>query len=132
MFTPSLGLFDTLYHGRLASLHVNNDERIFDESSDGLSITFFEAWEPFKIKDISEFPEMPMWVVLSVMLSLCILHVLASTYIFQATLKEKFNARHLMQGFHSYIAPPLQLDWELLYRKDEQNECVLTCWRRCG
>ena len=132
MFTPSLGLFETLHHGRLATLDTYYGERMFDNSINGLPLTFYDSWKPFKIKDMAEFPGMPLRVVLTVMVSLCVFHILASAFILKVMLKEKFSGGLLMQGLHSFVAPPLQFDWELFYRDEHQNMSVLHSWRRYG
>ena len=130
LFTPSLGLLDTLHHGRLAALPVKNGQRIFTYSQDGVPITFSDAWQHLKIQDISDFPEIPMTVVLSIMIFTFLSHILASSGILKIKLGKKFSFGLMMQGFHSFIVPPLQFDWELFYRRDEENESVLNCWRR--
>ena len=127
LFTPSLGLFDTLHHGRLALL----DAYVDGNSADDLQITFSKSWEPFKIKDISEFPGIPMIVVLTVMLSLCIFHILASACILKVLFRKKLSGGLLLQSLHSFVAPPLQFDWELLYRDETQKLSVIQSWRRC-
>ena len=45
MFTPSLGLFDTLHHGMLATLPVSDGLREFDISDDG-SNRFLQVISP--------------------------------------------------------------------------------------
>ena len=130
MFTPSLGLFETLHHGLLATLNARRGERTFDISTNGLPVTFVDSWKPFMIKDITEFPGMPMSLVLTVMVSLCLFHILASACILKVALKKKLSGELLMQGLHSFVAPPLQFDWELFYRREHQNMSVLQCWKR--
>ena len=132
MFTPILGLYDTLHHGRLATLNVKTDlsQDIFDYTTDGLNVTFFDAWKPFRINHISEFPEMPMLGVLLLMGSLCVMHIFAFLWNLKVLLGEKINAGLLMQGLHSFIAPPLQYDWDLLYQEYPQNGTLHNCWRR--
>lgn len=132
MFTPSLGLFETLHHARLATLDtsVSESHKGFPYSPGDFNITFFHAWEPFKIKTIQQFLEIPLVAVLSLLVSTCILRIFASSGILKFGLKEKFCVGHLMQGLHSFIAPALQFDWEFFYRRDTENETVLTHWRR--
>ena len=130
LFTPSLGLFDVLHHGRLASISVKQDEHFLDRSADEVPPTFVDAWEPFKIKDIQSFRGIPMSGVLSIMVAVCLLHIFVSTCIMKFTLRGKFSSTLLMQGLHSFIAPPLQFDWEFLYRRNKPNSSVIDCWRR--
>ena len=132
MFTPSLGLFDTLYHGRLATLPVNDVKRriIFDFSSNGSAISFQEAWRPVRIKHISEFLDIPIWAVLLIISIACIFHIFGSTLIIKSRSRTNFNAKLVMEGLHSFIAPPLHFDWEYLYRSSSYKLTVLESWRR--
>ena len=132
MFTPSLGLFDTLHHGRLATLPVNDVQRrmIFDFSTNGSTISFQEAWRPLHIKNISQFLDIPIWAVLLIMAITCIFHIFASTLIIKSRAGTNFNAKLVMEGFHSFIAPPLHFDWEYVYRRSSYKLTVLESWRR--
>ena len=130
LFTPSLGLFDTLHHGRLATFHVNYGQRIFDYSSDGLPIKFVDAWEPFILDDISDFLHMPVTAVIVIMIVMAVLHIFVSTFILKITLKKNFSAELFVHRFHSLISPPLHVDWESIYRENEHTVPVLTCWKR--
>ena len=128
LFTPLLGLFDTLHHARLATLDFYGGQRTYETSP----VTNSIAWEPLKIKDISDFPEMHLITMFStgIMVCICLLHTIASTSIQKVTIRDKFSARLLMQGLHSFIVSPLQFDWELLYRTNKHNMSILNCWRR--
>ena len=99
-------------------------------STNASSISFSDAWEPFQLKDISEFTEVPVTLVSVAMVCIFILHILASTCILKIMLVKKLSARLIMEGFHAFIAPPLQFDWELFYETSQQKNNVLNCWRR--
>ena len=130
LFTPSLGLFDCLHHGRLAAIDVKEGEQIFDISVDGVGVNFSDAWQQFKIKDISHFPDMPVIAVLAILLVMVLFHFVSCSMILNLLLRRPFNTDMFIQGIHSYLSPPLHLDWELLYRKDPETNTVLGCWKK--
>ena len=133
MFTPILGLFDTLHHGRLATLNIKADKDNVDDTTYFSNTTFFEALKPFRINQISKFPEMPMIGVVILTVSLCVVHIFASVWNLKILLGKNINAKLLMQGLHSFIAPPLEYDWDLLYQEYTHNKTIWTihnCWKR--
>ena len=132
MFTPSLGLFDTLHHGRLAALYVDINERgrVFDLSTNGSAISFQEAWRPLKINNISEFSDIPIWAVLLILAMVCIFHIFAITLIIRSRGRKNLNVKLVLEGFHSFIAPPLHFDWEYFYRISSYELSVLDSWTR--
>ena len=132
MFMPSLGLFDALHHGRLAVIPIKKTEhgRIFDFSSNGSAISFEEAWRPLKIDNISEFLDIPILAVLIIFPVACIFHIFASTLIVKSITSAKFHAKLIIEGLHSFIAPPLHFDWEYLYRRSSYKLSVLESWKR--
>ena len=79
LFTPSLGLLDTLHHGRLGIIPLFEGQREFDRTADGLTITFEEAWEPFKLGNMTQFLDIPMACVVSILLTTFIVHLVAIT-----------------------------------------------------
>ena len=130
IFAPSLGLFDCLHHGRLAALPVNDNEMIFEYTHDGVPLNFSNGWEPLKINDISNFPDIPVVFVLAILITMILFHVFASSLIQKQTQQKQFSADLLLQGLYSFISPPLHLDWELFHRQNTENYSVLKCWKR--
>ena len=130
MFTPSLGLFESLHHGRLASISVVDGQRIFDNSLVGLPINFSDAWQPLKIKDIANFPDLPVMAVLIIFIIMVLLHIFATALLMKIISKHPFGVENIIEALRSFISPPLHLDWELFYRQDIQNISVLCCWKR--
>ena len=130
LFTPSLGLFDCLHHGRLGSIPVVDGQRIFDFSLDGVHLNFADAWEPYKLKDISYFPDMPVSAVSAVLVSMVLFHTFVTILILKLTLGKPFSTELLLQSIHSYLTQPLHLDWELLYRQDTKNNDVVESWKK--
>ena len=131
LFTPSLGLFDCLHHGRLAALHAKDGHHMkFYFSPDGLHMNFSDVWEPLTMKDISYFPDMPVIAVCLILMSMIVFHIFASTLFRKLCLKTQFSADYFLQGLHSFISPPLHFDWELLYGQNTENISVFHCWKR--
>ena len=129
LWTPSFGLFDTLHHERLGSLSVGPEygNETFEYLHDGTPISLLDAWEPFKIKEMFY---MSITAVSSLMVSICLLSILASTLVLKFSLRETPSPGLFMQGLHCFIAPPLHIDWEIFYRRDKEKASVLNWWRR--
>ena len=130
LFTPSLGLFDCLHHGRLGSISVRGGQRTFDIPLDGVHLNFSAAWEPFKIEDISYFPDMPVSAVSAVLASMVLFHTFVSILILNLLLRKPLSTELFVQAIHSYLTQPLHLDWELFYRQDTKNKTVLDSWKK--
>ena len=124
LFTPSIGTFDCLHHGRLAALGVG------DHSANSSAIGFAEIWEPLKINDITDFLDMPVSVVSIILIIMVLFHIFASSLTQKMILRRPLGAELFFQGLHSFISPPLHLDWELLFRQDSDATSVLNCWKR--
>ena len=130
LFTPSLGLFDTLHHGRLAALSVNDYKMEFDLSDDGTPITFQDAWEPYKMDHISDFLDIPVIGVASILVFMLLFHILGSACILKFAMRKQSNLRLLLEGFHTLITPPLHIDWEMFYRMSDGKESIKQSWKR--
>ena len=129
LFTPSLGLFDTFHHGRLGVLTVGDGEREFVMSEEGVSLTFKEAWEPFRLENASDFQTMPISMVVWLLLAIIFIHVSISSLTLRLFNMSTRLPPLIYQGFYSILTPPLHVDWEFFYRQDG-NKDVLKSWRR--
>ena len=130
MLTPSLGLFDTLHHGRLAALPVRGGEREFDFSVDGSKITFQEAWEPFMIDHIFLFLEIPVYGVVVILTTMLLFHIFGSACTLKLMKNKAAIPKLILEAFHTLIAPPLHIDWEMFYRLSDGTLSIKHCWRR--
>ena len=130
LFTPSLGLFNTLHHGRLAALPVREGGEEFDVSEDGSKITFQQAWAPYQIDHISLFLEIPVHGVVTLLAMMLIFHLFGSTCILKLTRNNKEIPELILEGFHTLISPPLHIDWEMFYRMSCWMQPITHCWRR--
>ena len=129
LFTPSLGLFDTFHHGRLAAINVRDGDRAFDTFGNGNPITFQEAWEPFRLDDAANFLFVSLTVTIWILFSTIVLHILAISCTSKIMIGTRSMSMAISQGFHSILNPPLHIDWEMFYRQDSTKD-VLKCWRR--
>ena len=127
-----MGLFDTFHHGRLAIISVANEEKLrdFSASDDDVSMTYQEAWDPFRLDSGSEFLNMPTFVIVALMLFMFLLHVIGSTIIMTIMSNVRATSSLLLHGFHSIISPLLHIDWEYHYRVNNKRESVLESWKR--
>ena len=132
LITPSLGLFDTLHHGRLGSLSAATISKtgLFDRSEHGLHITFHDAWKPFRLYTISDFLHIPSIVVPFILFSIGFIHICANSLLMKLTTKNTSLSSSLFHGLHSIITPPLHTDWELYYRNVDGKESIIKCWHR--
>ena len=131
LFTPTLGLFDTLHHWRLGALETQDGDRIFGYSIDDSPITFQTAWSEYKLGHKSEFIEIPTIAVISLMIGMFLFHIAIVTLALKLLILKKSRISNvLLEAFHSFLTPPLHYDWELIYRDNSQKESVLKCWKR--
>ena len=133
LFTPTLGLFDTLHHGRLAGLAATTvrnypNREPFGYTDDNSTITFYEAWQQFRIEEPSDFVDIPPLAVLAIILVMFTFHIIASSSILKLILKSK--SPFLPNGFYTLICPPLHYDWEFLYTQSDEKDAILKCWKR--
>ena len=130
-FTPSLGLFDTLHHGRLAALAVdiNANKEQFNYPINHINISFKEAWDKFRLDDATQFLDLPTWAVLILLVVGLVLHIFASSCIVHISTKGKANVRIMAEGFYTLITPPLHLDWEF-YHDSNKRDPIKLCWKK--
>ena len=134
LFTPSLGLFNTLHHGRLAAMSLRrNNIKTFDYSNDGMIITFEDAWNQFRIDDSSDFVEISSAAALGMVLAMFMFHVFACSCILKLALKGSSILSLLPRGFYTLISPPLHYDWEFFYmQSNEENPiAIVKSWKKC-
>ena len=132
LFSPSLGLFDILHHGRMGSLHVDiiMKTSIFDESDHGKQVSFHDAWEPFRLNSITDFLDIPVIGVSFILVSVGCMHIWANSFLMRLTTKNTSFSRSILHGLHSIITPPLHTDWEMFYRNTDGKKSVIESWHR--
>ena len=130
LFTPSLGLFDTLHHARCAALPIREGRREFDISDDGSKITIQQAWEPYQIDHISLFLEIPLIGVVTILTTVLLFHIFGSTCILNLMGNKNPIPESILQAIHTLISPPLHIDWETFYRKSDGKLPIKQCWKR--
>lgn len=126
-------MFDTLHHARLALKNVYDGSREFDVSDGGLTISFQEAWDEFRLDDWSHFLNMPILVTVALMTTMFVLHMFVSSTVvhyMERPARSNVISDKVLQGFHSILSPPLHLDWEYYYRNRQRDDTVVKCWEK--
>ena len=131
LFIPFLGLLDTLHHGRLGIIpvHVHSRLREFDRIANGTPVTFEEAWAPFKLDSMTQFLDIPMICVGTILVSMLAFH-LFSTTCYLKFMKHQALSISIMEAFHSILTPPLHVDWEWFYRQNNYKTSVTKFWNK--
>jgi hypothetical protein len=123
------------YHGYFRSLYTIEGQ--FDEYENttynvmnGTSITFADAWFPFKIQN-SDFYNLPITLLIIIPV-LLFLHI-AINYMLQYKLHTHNKERKIkimFEGIYSLLCPPLYFDWEMLFRESLESLTINQCWTR--
>ena len=121
---------NTLHHGRLAALTASDGLGELENTHDGLKTSFQHAWEPYKIDHISLFLEIPVIGVVTILTIMFLFHILGSTCILKLTNNKKTTPELMLEGFHTLIASPLHIDWEMFYRMSDGKQSIKHYWRR--
>ena len=92
----------------------------------------YGAWEKFKIKDVSDFIDLPNTAVVAILIAMVLFDISSSFLLLKLIYTNTSCVKLLFTGVHSFICPPLHLDWELFYRNDPRKNTVLGSWKRCA
>ncbi len=139
-FTPSLGLFDTFYHGKLGALTTPaqgnltgtlfRNYAVIDVDADGEPVHLGDLWNrQYRLERPEQLFHLPTWVVATVISAFMVVHILASSALQKRIYyKEQDPGRftRLREGLVSLVCPPIHLDWEYLYRSGYLT--VARCW----
>jgi hypothetical protein len=136
--TPSLGLFDTNFHGQLGSLNIKKKmyldhvevSRVFDYHINDTPIFVEDIWPKLQLSN-SELFHLPTSIYPS-MLVMFILYLVIG-YILQSRLhscSKKKPLKIIFLSLYSLLCPPLFLDWEVIYHKNAQMLTVKESWRK--
>ena len=93
-------------------------------------VEFEDAWEQHRIDNSSEFVDMPAIAVLATMLTMFFFHIFATSSILKLKLKYKGLSSLFLNSLYNLISPPLHYDWEFFYRKSNEEDAILKCWKR--
>lgn len=137
LFTPTLGLFSTLHHGRLGALPPRYSFvgarhtdwfKSFEYDKGGKNISFIHAWSTFQLDGADTFLDMPHEAIVGIMLTGVLFHVITSSCTLKVMLKDVTMPHCLIQGFYSIVNPPLHFDWELYH--NFHGNSIKRGWRR--
>lgn len=117
---------------------MKDDDRTFDYSENGTAISFEEAWSQFKLDDTSKFYSMPTSMIMAMLLFIFLFHTIASALLHKLTRARREDGRIkpglsficIIQGMHSFLMPPLHLDWEELFILSKGKSSIRSCWKR--
>lgn len=138
LFTPTLGIFDTMHHAKMGSMSVIKGNRTFDYSENGSPISFEKAWGQFKLNDSTKFFSMPIFLVVCVLLCIFLFHTIASALLHKLAramsensgLKPGLSFKYAMEGLQTFLTPPLHLDWEEFFISSNCKLPIRSCWKR--
>ena len=103
LFTPALGLFDTMHLFTKGSMKMKG------------TTEFAKTWNTnYFIEDISNFLTFPLSIVFLLSVGVLILHLTASSFFIRPHLKDGVAA-NLRKGVYTIICVPLFIDWEEIF-----------------
>ena len=126
LVTPYLGLFGSLYHynhGSKGAWLEDGERAVFDIDPNGTVTWFNELWnDEYKFESIEQFYEFPPNLLIIPLIIVIVLHPILSHLLHNELYYkgiERPNLNWITSFQHSIrtiISPPLQKDWELIYR----------------
>ena len=143
LVTPYLGLFDTLHHynhGSKQAWPQKADHVVFDIGPNGTAIWFNKLWnDEYKFDSLEQFYDFSPNLLIIPLIIVLIIHPILSHLIHSEIYYkgiEPGNKKWITKvhhSLHTIISPPLDKDWELIYRLIKLNgieTSVQKCWRR--
>ena len=110
LFTPFLGLFDTMSNFRLAKIEFSADEQVFGEAENGTALSLREDWNQYYIKDLEKFLMVPTFTPIIYILVVVAAHLGIACLLLRET--EKSKVRLFQLGIFTLVCPPIFADWE--------------------
>lgn len=151
LFTPALGLFNTLHHTQFTSSDVtktvinyyviNNKIYhpyvVYDIYSNETVMNFGDKWEHYKLMGSKNFYSFDSRLVVAFVPVMLIVHlclsVLLQDKLYYKGSKERMSVslgKKTLEGLSTWVCPPLHLDWEMLLRLFKGHVSIAECWRR--
>ena len=130
IFTPFLGLFDTMHHYLKGNLLMDNISIMYEPL---LNVTYTQLWSnKYYLNEFVEFFSMPFSCCMLILIGVFGIHLLTS-YILLLPLNKKSTDGHLrqiMQGTLTLINIPLFCDWEKILRDSDFSIPVAESWNK--
>merc|ERR1712241_1100573 len=122
LFTPILGLFDTMNHYTRGKLYLAIDEVNIIMYDPDANLTYKQHWNNnYRINEYNQFFSMSSYVPFAIMSIILAMHLFA-TFILTLPLYKKSGegvVRRFIRGFHTLCNVPLFCDWEEFYRNSD-------------
>ena len=128
LFTPSLGLFDALYHFKLGQLDQDNNAA-HDVLQNDTIVTVKEAWEKLKIGQLSEFVPVPHILPFALISVVVAVHLAAGCCLLAPLQRSESRLRLFLQSVFTLVCPPVFADWEEFQRHAPGSD-ILSCWKK--
>ncbi len=132
--TPSLGLFDTMFHAWFGRLEPS-ESVLYDFFPNGTDIQMADAWKPFQFSPFDTvFYSVPLWSTLPLLVALHVLIQLAIAKKFKTHPAKEARHWHVL---YTLVCPPLFLDWQEMYSagsghglspQDKIKDCWIWSW----
>ena len=130
IFTPFIGLFDTMHYYTKGKMRMPPENQWFLYKPES-NLSYYDLWEEnYRIKKCSDFFCIPSNVGIGIILGFLILHLIVSFFLllpFNKTGRRKL--KQIIQGIWTLISVPLFCDWEYLYRQSNFTKSVTRCWK---
>ena len=130
LFTPVLGLFDTMNHYTRGKMEMEDTfvRIVYDPLPQQ---TYGQLWnDNYIIKEYNHFFSMPTYVPFVIVIAILAVHLVAR-FIFTWPLYKKSGdgiVRRFMRGIHTLCNVPLFCDWEEFYRSSDFKKPISVCW----
>ena len=126
LFTPNLGLFDTMHHSRIGSMMIetqveNYSDRgdpyspgslhdvIVDIFTNGTVVKFGDKWEEYRLKSPEQFYHFPSAIVVATLPTLMIVHLCLSWLLreklYYKGVKFVSLGRKILEGLYTWVCP---------------------------
>jgi uncharacterized membrane protein YciS (DUF1049 family) len=131
-YTPILGLFDATHHGKLGILETDlvRGKYIYDIGQNDTIITFSQAWDNHCLERSGIFPFSALFSVLPLLIFF--IQWIVSFVQFSQLTKGNHNStmKNLLQSLYSLLYPPVVVDWDSIYRANNEEMSILDCWKK--
>ena len=134
LFTPILGLFDTMNHYTKGNIESSPAEQHIGFGVDimyDITTTYPQHWNKnYWIPRYNQFFSMSTYAPFAILTTILVMHLLAC-FMFTWPLYKKSGdgiVRRFMRGIHTLCNVPLFCDWEEFYRNSDFKTPIPVCW----
>ena len=131
IFTPLMGLFDTMHHYLKGIMEMENINLMYEPL---LNLTYTQLWNNhYRLREFNEFFSLPSVVYFVICGGCVILHLSASNIFLRPFCKKLGDGwvRISMRTVVTLVNIPLFCDWEEFFRYSDHSIPVSECWNKC-